>query len=42
MLYDGFSFLAMMWMEQLGLVEPGESGSYVEGGERIRFDGEHR
>jgi len=23
MLYDGFSFLAMMWMEQLGLVEPG-------------------
>jgi len=41
MLYDGFSFLAMMWMEQLGLVEPGESGAYVEGGERIRFDGEH-
>ncbi|HLY81773.1 MAG TPA: thiolase family protein [Acidimicrobiales bacterium] len=41
MLYDGFSFLAMQWMEQLGLVGPGESGAYVEGGERISFNGEH-
>jgi acetyl-CoA acetyltransferase len=40
-LYDGFSFLAMQWMEQLGLVPPGESGPYVEGGERILFSGEH-
>ncbi len=41
MLYDGFSFLAMQWMEQLGLVGPGESGAYVEGGERISHTGEH-
>jgi acetyl-CoA acetyltransferase len=41
MLYDGFSFLAMQWMETLGLVPPGESGSYVEGGERILYTGEH-
>jgi acetyl-CoA acetyltransferase len=40
-LYDGFSFLAMQWMEHLGLVSPGESGAYVEGGERIRHSGEH-
>lgn len=41
LLYDGFSFLAMQWMEQLGLVPPGESGHYVEGGERILHTGEH-
>jgi acetyl-CoA acetyltransferase len=41
LLYDGFSFLAMQWMEQLGLVAPGESGAYVEGGERILHTGEH-
>jgi len=39
--YDGYSFLAFMWLENLGLVKPGEAGPYVEGGERIRFDGEH-
>jgi acetyl-CoA acetyltransferase len=41
MLYDGFSFLAMQWMEHLGLVPPGESGAYVQGGDRIRHTGEH-
>jgi acetyl-CoA acetyltransferase len=41
MLYDGFSFMALQWMEQLGLVGPGESGRYVEGGERISHTGEH-
>ena len=41
MLYDGFSFLAMQWMEHLGLVPPGQSGAYVEGGERILYTGEH-
>jgi acetyl-CoA acetyltransferase len=41
MLYDGFSFLVMQWMEELGLVPPGQSGAYVDGGTRIRFDGEH-
>ncbi len=39
--YDGFSFLALMWLENLGLVRPGEAGAYVEGGARIRFDGDH-
>ena len=41
MLYDGFSFFAMMWMESLGLVPRGEAGNYVQGGTNIRFDGEH-
>jgi acetyl-CoA acetyltransferase len=41
MLYDGYSYFALQWMETLGLVGRGESGSYVEGGARIRFDGEH-
>jgi acetyl-CoA acetyltransferase len=41
MLYDGFSFFAMQWMENLGIVPRGESGNYVEGGRRIRIDGEH-
>lgn len=41
MLYDGFSFFALQWMESLGVLRRGESGSYVEGGKRIRFDGEH-
>lgn len=41
MLYDGFSFLSMMWMEELGLVPWGEVGAYVEGGERIAHTGEH-
>lgn len=41
MLYDGFSFFALQWMESLGVVPRGQSGAYVEGGSRIRFDGEH-
>lgn len=41
LLYDGFSFLALQWMERLGLVRPGEAGAYVEGGERILYTGEH-
>jgi acetyl-CoA acetyltransferase len=41
MLYDGFSHLALQWIEELGLVERGQAGAYVEGGTRIRFDGEH-
>lgn len=39
MLYDGFSFCTPQWMESLGLVPRGESGAYIEGGDRIRFDG---
>ncbi len=40
-MYDGFSFFVLHWMENLGLVPRGEAGRYVDGGTRIRFDGEH-
>jgi acetyl-CoA acetyltransferase len=39
-LYDGFSFLAMTWLEALGFCASGESGPFVEGGHRIALDGE--
>ena len=39
-LYDGFSILAMVWLEALGFCGRGESGSFVEGGGRIALDGE--
>jgi len=39
-LYDGFSFLTLVWLEALGFCGRGESGSYVEGGERIGVGGE--
>lgn len=38
-LYDGFSFLAMSWLEALGLCGVGESGPFIEGGTRIARDG---
>jgi acetyl-CoA acetyltransferase len=38
--YDGFSYLALMWLENLGLVPRGEAGRFVEGGERIDVTGE--
>ena len=38
-LYDGFSILTMVWLEELGLCAKGESGPFVEGGERIALDG---
>jgi acetyl-CoA acetyltransferase len=38
-LYDGFSWIAMSWLEALGLCEVGEGGPFVEGGERIARDG---
>jgi acetyl-CoA acetyltransferase len=38
-LYDGFSFLAMAWIEALGFCGKGESGSFVENG-RIALGGE--
>jgi acetyl-CoA acetyltransferase len=37
--YDGFSFLTMSWIEALGFCEVGESGPFIEGGERIARDG---
>jgi acetyl-CoA acetyltransferase len=39
-IYDGFSFLALMWLEALGFCEIGEGGAYLEGGKRIALDGE--
>ncbi|MCH6562606.1 MAG: thiolase family protein [Myxococcales bacterium] len=39
-LYDGFSFIAMAWLEALGFCGKGESGPFVEGGKRIALDGE--
>jgi acetyl-CoA acetyltransferase len=38
-LYDGFSILTMIWLEALGLCPPGESGRFIEGGQRIARDG---
>jgi acetyl-CoA acetyltransferase len=38
-LYDGFSFLALSWLEALAFCKPGEGGPYVEGGTRIGRDG---
>jgi acetyl-CoA acetyltransferase len=38
-LYDGFSILTMVWLEELGLCPKGESGPFVEGGSRIGLDG---
>ncbi|OBI37282.1 DitF protein [Mycobacterium sp. E1386] len=38
--YDGFSFLTVMWLEALGLCEKGKVGDFIEGGERIALDGE--
>ncbi len=37
--YDGFSFLTMAWIESLRLCPVGESGPFIEGGERIARDG---
>lgn len=39
-LYDGFSFLTLLWLEALGLCPMGESGAFVEGGHRIARDGQ--
>lgn len=39
-LYDGFSFLALSWLEALGLCPVGEGGRFIEGGTRIARDGE--
>jgi acetyl-CoA acetyltransferase len=39
-LYDGFSFLTLAWLEALGFCGKGESGPFVDGGERIGLGGE--
>lgn len=38
-LYDGFTFLTLAWLEALGLCGVGESGPFVEGGDRIGLGG---
>lgn len=38
--YDGFTFLALSWLEALGFCEHGEGGLFVEGGRRIALDGD--
>src|SRR5262249_24719353 len=37
-LYDGFTFIAMQWLEALGFCGEGESGPFVEAGQ-TRLDG---
>jgi acetyl-CoA acetyltransferase len=37
--YDGFSYLTLLWLEALQLCPPGESGAFIEGGTRIALDG---
>jgi acetyl-CoA acetyltransferase len=39
-LYDGFSILALIWLEALRLCPKGEGGSFIEGGKTIALDGE--
>jgi acetyl-CoA acetyltransferase len=39
-LYDGFSFIALAWLEALGFCGKGEAGAFIEGGQRIALDGE--
>lgn len=39
-LYDGFSFFVITWLEGLGFCERGEGHRFIEGGNRIAFNGE--
>jgi acetyl-CoA acetyltransferase len=38
-LYDGFSFIALCWLEALGFCAKGEGGPFLEGGRQIAWDG---
>jgi acetyl-CoA acetyltransferase len=38
-IYDGFSYLTLLWLEALQLCGFGESGAFIEGGTRIALDG---
>jgi acetyl-CoA acetyltransferase len=39
-LYDGFSILALLWLESLGFCGRGEAGAFLDGGTRVALDGE--
>ncbi len=39
-IYDGFTYLALNWLENLGFCKRGEGGPFVEGGIRISLGGE--
>jgi acetyl-CoA acetyltransferase len=39
-LYDGFSILTLLWLEALGFCGIGESGAFVDGGDRIALGGD--
>jgi len=39
-LYDGFSFIALAWLEALGFCEVGEGGPFIEDGANIALDGQ--
>jgi acetyl-CoA acetyltransferase len=39
-LYDGFSFLALLWLEDMGFCGRGEAADFIEDGKRIALDGE--
>jgi acetyl-CoA acetyltransferase len=38
-IYDGFSYLTLLWLEALQLCGFGESGSFIDGGTRIALEG---
>lgn len=40
LLYDGFSFNCLAWLEALGFCDIGEGKDFVDGGTRIRLGGE--
>ena len=40
LLYDGFSFNCLSWLEALGFCGTGEGKDFVDGGTRIALDGE--
>ena len=40
LLYDGFTFNAISWLEGLGFCGFGEAKDYLDGGKRIALDGD--